>query len=346
MSRDLSRHPLLWRSSRRGFTLVELLVVIAIIGILIALLLPAVQAAREAARRSQCTDNFRQVGIALHNYHDATRSFPTVGNWGNGYGAPNNGLTNVQGPYHYTWLFCISPYMEQQALYNLTNKNLPLWGQPAMGTAVGVLRCPSDIDYRDPQTTHGIAITNYAGSEGYHWWSNAINVPGMNNTPNNTQDYSGVFSEGQWNSIPTIKDGTSNTIMCAECTGAGYKWGQFHTSGTGVPRVALNNEGVFRSAFLALGEQGYCCQLNYFMFPDGSGTMTTAWFRSAPYSYNCSYLTAWGPNVEWPGASSPHPSIIMVLMGDGSSRAVASDIEWNTWVMANARQDGTANLKF
>lgn len=114
------------KSCRRGFTLVELLVVIAIIGILIALLLPAVQAAREAARRSTCTNNLKQLGLALQNYHDVYNRLPIVGTYGsiqqyastwsyipNGIGTGNN-------------LVRMLPYMEQQALYNQFNLNLPI----------------------------------------------------------------------------------------------------------------------------------------------------------------------------------------------------------------------------
>jgi prepilin-type N-terminal cleavage/methylation domain-containing protein len=109
------------RSFRRGFTLVELLVVIAIIGILIALLLPAVQAAREAARRSQCLNNIRQIGLALHNYHDTTKSFPTVAVMGGDPGTPNaQGGRDYTQPYHHTWLVMILPFMEQGPLYDNT----------------------------------------------------------------------------------------------------------------------------------------------------------------------------------------------------------------------------------
>lgn len=345
MFQNLFRAPFRSRPSRGGFTLVELLVVIAIIGILIALLLPAVQAARESARRTQCNDNFKQLGIALHNYHDIYRSFPTVGNWGNGYGMPNPGFGNPQGPYHYSWLFCLLPYFEQQQLYNLTNKNIPMWGQVVVKTQLPNLRCPSDSDYRDVSQTHNISITNYAGSEGYHWWSscNARFAPGANTT----REYSGVFSEMQWNRFTDIKDGTSVTVAGAECTAAGYKWGGFHTMNTGVPRLATGSgEGVFRSAFLALGEQGECCQRGWFMRPDGSGVWTTAWFKSAPYSYGPSYLCAWGPNVEWPGASSAHPEIILCLNADASCRAVSLDLDWYIWIAVNARQDGTVDVKY
>src|SRR5262245_42441532 len=89
----------------RGFTLVELLVVIAIIGILIALLLPAVQTAREAARRGQCTNNLKQIGLSLHNYHDSRNSFPATSGFARGWG-----LIPV-----------MLPYIEQQALYNQIN---------------------------------------------------------------------------------------------------------------------------------------------------------------------------------------------------------------------------------
>lgn len=334
------------RLFRRAFTLVELLVVIAIIGILIALLLPAVQAAREAARRSQCSNNLRQIGLALQNYHDVNLSFPTVGNWGNGQGSPNPGFANPQGPYHYSWLFNILPYMEQMSLYNLTNKNLPMWGQPVVGTQLPNLRCPTDTGYRDPSTTQAIAITNYAGSEGYHWWSScyANFVPGGNIT----REYSGVFSELQWNRIADIPDGTSNTVAVAECTAAGYKNGAFQTCNTGVTRLGTGSgEGVFRSAFLALGNQGECCQRPYFMLPDGSSPWSGAqWFRAGPYSYGPSYLCAWGPNVEWPGSSTAHSSVILCMLADASCRPVNLNLDWNIWIAVNARQDGTIDQQF
>src|SRR5687768_2745695 len=97
-------------SKSRGFTLVELLVVIAIIGILIALLLPAVQAARESARRSQCTNNLKQIGIALHNYHDTNSVLPFAGaSWPVG---PNQESTE------HSWVIRVLPFVEQRSLYS------------------------------------------------------------------------------------------------------------------------------------------------------------------------------------------------------------------------------------
>src|ERR1044072_8752266 len=105
------------RTSRRGgFTLIELLVVIAIIGVLIALLLPAGQAAREAARRAQCTNNLKQLGLAVHNYIDTNDCLPPPGGWNGTVGGVNNLVYQ-----YYSMKMRLLPYMEQQPLYNANN---------------------------------------------------------------------------------------------------------------------------------------------------------------------------------------------------------------------------------
>src|SRR5437763_1172720 len=135
------------RSRRRvrAFTLIELLVVIAIIGVLIALLLPAVQAAREAARRAQCTNNLKQIGIAMHNYHDQFGAFPPGGMTQNGdpWGATSNYLS---------WRAMILPQMEQGTVYNAVNVNISTWAGgtdpaamfTAWRTVFNTWLCPSD----------------------------------------------------------------------------------------------------------------------------------------------------------------------------------------------------------
>ncbi|OYV84577.1 MAG: hypothetical protein B7Z73_15190, partial [Planctomycetia bacterium 21-64-5] len=156
------------RTLRAGFTLVELLVVIAIIGILIALLLPAIQAAREAARRSQCTNNLRQLGIALHNYHDVYGTFaPNYGgvSWSNGSWTPQRGTTLVR----------LLPYTEGAAIYNQINFVTPYLtidglvlqnGVLARKTVMPNFMCPSDTSSRISTFDNTIANTNYCTSMG------------------------------------------------------------------------------------------------------------------------------------------------------------------------------------
>ena len=155
------------RQGRRAFTLVELLVVIAIIGILIALLLPAVQMAREAARRSQCTNNLKQIALALHNYHDTIKRFPPGGLW------YTNAVTNANFDSNRgSMLMHILPYMEQQPLYDAFDGlsayayqqfNSPQTPPYIAGTIVATYKCPSDITLeRNKITVNGIAPDNLA----------------------------------------------------------------------------------------------------------------------------------------------------------------------------------------
>ena len=126
-------------AGRTGFTLVELLVVIAIIGVLVALLLPAVQSAREAARRMQCKNNLKQVGLALHSYHTAHGVLPFGSDYANGNRS--------------TWAMFILPYIERQAHYDLFDHSLPLVhadNTPACETIVPTYLCPSDSQSRNP----------------------------------------------------------------------------------------------------------------------------------------------------------------------------------------------------
>jgi prepilin-type N-terminal cleavage/methylation domain-containing protein len=148
-------------SRRRGFTLIELLVVIAIIAILIALLLPAVQQAREAARRTQCKNNLKQIGLALHNYHDAHDCFPF--GWG--------GTRPATGSPGYSAISQLLPFFDQAPLYNTINFSLPLT-DPANDVPrrqeLPILRCPSDFD--NPQPNAGGAINYMANKGSNHLW--------------------------------------------------------------------------------------------------------------------------------------------------------------------------------
>src|SRR5438094_9439617 len=133
MTRTLTTRP------RHGFTLIELLVVIAIIAVLIALLLPAVQKVREAASRTHCANNLKQLGLAFHNYHDMHRKFPPA--------FVNNGPYGTSGfSFAHGWAAFILPFIEQEALSRLYRWDLPLYetgNQPVMAKHLSVFQCPS-----------------------------------------------------------------------------------------------------------------------------------------------------------------------------------------------------------
>ncbi|MDR0609813.1 MAG: DUF1559 domain-containing protein [Planctomycetaceae bacterium] len=200
--------------SSLGFTLVELLVVIAIIGVLIALLLPAVQAAREAARRMQCSNNLKQLGIALHNYHDTTRRFPAGGSQP----TPRATEANFWGA-----LFTLLPYYEQQSLYDSIVTTIdvnPAYGPwnptAALEGRINALLCPSEGNGKEML----YIPTNYMLSWGdYLWdhWTPSLprnpQVPNMNDGRNPNRS---VFVINQWRGMAYIEDGTSNTIAMSE----------------------------------------------------------------------------------------------------------------------------------
>jgi prepilin-type N-terminal cleavage/methylation domain-containing protein len=184
------------RRVAQGFTLIELLVVIAIIAVLVSLLLPAVQQAREAARRTQCKNNLKQIGLAFHNYHDKSNVLPAGGN-DSGTGAPCGACCNANNRGEWNWMYQILPEIDQANLFNTPAGAAN--DTKIYTTAVGAYYCPSR---RSPTIYGTTAKTDYAGSAG----------DGMTN-------YNGAMSRRGCKpaiSMSFIKDGTSNTLMVAE----------------------------------------------------------------------------------------------------------------------------------
>ena len=212
------------RPNEKAFTLVELLVVIAIIGILVAMLLPAVQAAREAARRAQCQNNFKQVGLALHNYHSGLRSFP-----------PGLLLTNPNTVSLFSWSAYLLPYLEQEDVEELIDYETAIDYFAAGGTRqAGATRIETYLCPTDPQGGELVSCcgngqvgdlpeedtrqTNMGGVYDsvylYSWYgTQAQRAP--------LEERNGVFAWDEGCRIRDIRDGTSHTICIGELTGKG-----------------------------------------------------------------------------------------------------------------------------
>ena len=210
---------------RRGFTLVELLVVIAIIGVLVALLLPAVQAARESSRRTQCLNNLKQISLGMHLHHDAKGAFP-FGNKGNGAG------------YGHNWRLFILPYVEQEALYNLFDQTQSTWSNamaPSNGAWIPCYRCPST-----PLPRNAVAM-NPSGTT----YSNVQRVTYVGISGATTQAFTGSgYTERR-------QTNAASTTGC--CTG-----GDISAGGVLVPNQAINFRDITdgSSSTMVVSEQG------------------------------------------------------------------------------------------
>jgi len=245
----------------RGFTLIELLVVIAIIAVLIALLLPAVQQAREAARRSQCKNNLKQIGLALHNYHDIFNEFPPgnmdySANW-------NNNIAFTDGGPQWGWSAFILPQLDQAPLFSALQLNTARLSEyattyanlrPLTRTVLRVYRCPSDSNSKD--TLQGTPDDRYFSGTGwpaeYTATSNYVGIHGNRNarawnwwTSTGDRVEEGVFINNEGTEMSDVSDGLSNTMIVGErrwgCNAASWvgnrnppgtgMWGQYYTLG-------------------------------------------------------------------------------------------------------------------
>ncbi len=211
------------RSRRSGFTLIELLVVIAIIGVLVALLLPAVQQAREAARRAQCKNNLKQIGLALHNYHDSFNTFPS------GWVGVTSGVQSIYGSNGWGWASRILPQMDQSPLYNTLNFNLSVADPTHLTqrtTKLPIFRCPSDIGLDQWTITDesgtalsALATANYVGVFGVSDIDECVDGTAANwpyPTAYPQCGGEGTFFHNSKIRLSDMTDGTSNTFVVGE----------------------------------------------------------------------------------------------------------------------------------
>jgi prepilin-type N-terminal cleavage/methylation domain-containing protein len=326
-------------ASRRGFTLVELLVVIAIIGILIALLLPAVQAAREAARQMQCTNNLKQIGLSLHNYHNSFKVFPL---------GSRSGTISCYNIYGTNWRTSVLAFLEEKALFDQLNfktgsfagwNSQPFSGGNEIleGLLVSVYKCPSsDID---PFINEPTSINDRGGMmHDYVGISGAYPDPGGRGSTVCRQSLrgyvcnTGLLLPHECGAIRKALDGTSKTIIVAEQSalvgdkpirsnyGGGWAGARDHSSGYDLnPRKAnqIPDDG---------SANYYHCGLTVVRWAINSDT-TVAGSSSTTYETNTIL-------------NSFHPGVIGVLLGDGSVRKLSETIDMETLRRLAAANDG------
>ena len=312
---------------RRGFTLVELLVVIAIIGILVSLLLPAVQAAREAARRMKCSNHLRQVGLACHMYHDTNRTLPPgrlVYDSLDSSGQPTKVVTG--------FLAMILPFIEQSSLGEEYEQQFgfddPI-NQDAVNKPVQLYLCPSTPGDR--------RMPIYCGWN-LGWTTNVNDIPDVTGIATDYQGVRGMHfvDRGRhvWNSecgvlnqkgskFRDITDGTSQTILLFEMAGKGNHWqlgrmqppptnAQFYGYG---PWAGNNGIGVYN--WLPDASDKGCDTCNSFINIDNT---------SSPYSF--------------------HEGLVTIVLADGSTRTLTESIETELFVNLCRKRDGNVISEF
>jgi prepilin-type N-terminal cleavage/methylation domain-containing protein/prepilin-type processing-associated H-X9-DG protein len=334
---------------RRGFTLIELLVVIAIIGLLIALLLPAVQAAREAGRRAHCANNLKQIGLALHNYHSAWGSFPvgflfrTPGGW-----APGTTVDPATLAYHYRWsvLAQMAPYLGETPLYNALNFNWPVdtgatgfWGLPpntffpanqtVRATVVGLFLCPTD-NKTGPLPDSGPTNYVFCSGDGQH-----AGDAGCAN---------GAFDMPYPETMTTILDGSSQTAAASESL-LGPR-GPDEQDGPS-PWPFDDRRAFARAPGIYPDDAGCAAATSGWRFDKGNGWWDGD-FRSTLYNH---YLTPNSKlhdclgaqvrhNPAWRAARSNHPNGVHVLFCDGHLQFIKDTISPAVWRAIATRDVG------
>jgi prepilin-type N-terminal cleavage/methylation domain-containing protein/prepilin-type processing-associated H-X9-DG protein len=338
---------------RGGFTLIELLVVIAIIGVLVGLLLPAVQSAREAARRAQCTNNLKQLGLALLNYESAIGAFPPayVGDpraVGSAFGVdyPDGNINTLPG---FAWGTLILPQMEQAPLYAAFNLGLPCWAPhnaTAATTTLSLFLCPSVTDSQDPFALHRYTNGDSGGpNDGGEFSprivfgrSHYVTNAGINQPWGRTTAYSYDFD---------VAEPIANSPRPHVIDGPFYRNSRI--------RVAQVRDGLSNTVFLGekssilcdstwVGVVPYSCtpqRPRWPSDPNSGGNLVAA--HSGPDVRDHPNVIIHAPNHPFGHTDemfAEHPGGANVLLGDGSVRFVKETIHPMTWVALSTRAGG------
>ncbi|MDO5581049.1 MAG: DUF1559 domain-containing protein [Planctomycetia bacterium] len=297
---------------KKAFTLVELLVVVAIIGILIGLLLPAVQAAREAARRMSCTNNMRQIGIAMHNYHDSLKTFPP---------GCLRGKMKADSKYegnHFGWASLILPYCEQQNIQNMINFSKKVYEEPNLTsgkTIIPMYLCPSDqdlelreVNYYNPDDSTSweplvlkLAPSHYAGII-----TEKISDYGKEGGWTLVHDELGILILSRAIAMSEILDGTSNTMLVTEASSYEIGYPRQYDNGNWILGTS-----VFRKTEAPINFSPHCAH-----FTVKGGQIDTTW--------TCAECSKYQYEMR-----SRHPSGANILLADASCRFLSESIDMN-----------------
>jgi prepilin-type N-terminal cleavage/methylation domain-containing protein/prepilin-type processing-associated H-X9-DG protein len=326
-------------SKRLAFTLVELLVVIAIVGVLASLLLPAVQASREAARRMSCSNNLKQITLALHNFHDSHREFPI--------GSPSKscrGCTQIPA-WQYRWspLAMLTPYIEQYNVYDALHLDVPLYGhtgvyygpgegvhpdnQQAVAADISFFFCPSD-KARSVQPEFG--STNYLGC-----WGRGKPTPGGTAA----FDTDGVFNNVRAARLADITDGTSHTAVFSESLlgpeSASLMGHTLVEDNWDLVMVQLQNLPINDALCSSLGASASAFRCARWV--DGF-VLYSAYYHWQPPNSAVPDCGVTSPiRALWIAARSHHPGGVNVAFVDGSVRFVSETLDVEIWRALGSR---------
>lgn len=339
-------------SVRRGFTLIELLVVIAIIGVLIALLLPAVQAAREAARRSQCTNNLKQLALAVHNYSDVNSVFPSQ-SLRPGRASGDYGYDSGWG---FGWPLALTPFVEQSVLFSAYNYHVGATGpeNSTVGyTQLSALICPSDGTRQRPSNPW--ATTSYHGNYG---------GPGVLGLQSGTivPVHYNIANKGPVDTA-SIRDGTSNTALFSErliglpsrtgltVSSVNAKRGLFNVESGMANTETFNQDDALAAvqackALPGSTQAGHSANIGY-IWVRGYPAHGTNFYNhyGAPNDHSChnhaeESSQVWAARYGIASPTSNHPGGVNVALADGSVKFIKDSIDLQTWWALGTRNGG------